>query len=416
MTLNSVSESCSQQLLSKKQQHIWPCVYHFYDRPPVIVRGEGSHLYDDCGKRYLDCYSGVGVMSAGHSNREILDAAIAQMERLSHTTTIYLTEPMLRLAERIASLLPGDLETSFFCSSGTEANEAAILLASLVTERSHFVSFECGLHGRTKAAMSATALPMWRTDPSPLEEFHQAPNPSNPDCLVEVQKLFDRFDVAGVLIEPIQGNGGILVPPADFLPRLQQLCEQNGTLLIADEVQTGIGRTGDWLACQASGVVPDIVTIAKALGNGFPIAAAVTSQRLADAYRRPGASTYGGNPVSAAAALAVLDFHERECLCQRSRELGDFLNSELQARLASHPNVREIRGRGLMIGVEIQSVDGQLDGDLTGALLEQLKDAGFLLGRTGVNRNVLTIMPPLVIEKPSLTALIEALQRVLKQS
>ncbi len=413
MKANLTSESSSRRLLATKQQHIWPCVYHFYEDPPVIVRGEGAYLFDDCGTRYLDCYSGVGVMSAGHSNRAILDAASAQMECLAHTTTIYLTRPMLQLAERIAELLPGDLETSFFCASGTEANEAAILLAALATGRSHFVTFEFGLHGRTKAAMSATALPMWRTDPSPLEEFHVAPNPSNPTCLEEVQKLFERNDVAAVMIEPIQGNGGILVPPADFLPRLKTICERNGTLLIADEVQTGIGRTGEWLACEESGVQPDIVTIAKALGNGFPIAAAVTNRQLANSYRRPGASTFGGNPVSAAAALAVLEYHERESLAQRSRESGEFLMAELRSRLENHPHVSGIRGRGLMIGVEIQSEDGQPDGDLTGRLLEKLKDAGFLLGRTGINRNVLTLMPPLVIDRSSLVTLIEGLEQVL---
>lgn len=408
MSLTKAESHTANQLVATKQRHIWPCVYHFYQNPPVIVRGEGAWLFDAQGKRYLDCYSGVGVTSAGHSNQEILAAAINQMQSLCHTTTIYLTQPMLDLAKRLGQLLPGQLETCFFCASGSEAIEAAMLLATLHTQSKHFVTFELGLHGRTKAAMSATTLPMWRTDPSPLNTCLHAPHFANTNCLVGVEALFKEHDVAAVIIEPVQGNGGIHVPPDGFLPDLQRLCHQYKVLLIADEVQTGINRTGHWLASHGMGVTPDIVAVAKGLGNGFPIAAAITTNEIAKSYRRPGASTFGGNPVSAAAALAVLDYHEQHDLGSRAISLGATLLESLDSRCRNHPLVRQIRGLGLMIGIEV-NVDSLDTQEVVANLLESMKDAGFLLGRTGIDRNVLTIMPPLVVESEQLDDLVEEL-------
>lgn len=396
-----------------KKRHIWPCVYHFYREPPVIARGEGAHLFDAQGRRYLDCYSGVGVMSAGHSNPQILAAVQQQMQQLCHTTTIYLSEPVLRLSERLAELLPEGIDSFFFCASGSEANEAALLLATLATGRNEFITFENSLHGRTKAAMSATALPMWRTDPELLDNFHKAPQPTEPNCLETVERLLQNHKIAAVMFEPIQGNGGIHVMPGGFLPRLKNLCQQHETLLIADEVQTGINRTGDWLASTSFGVTPDIVTLAKALGNGFPIAVTATSSQLAQSYRKPGASTFGGNLVSAAAALAVLEYHTEHSLGNRASQLGRWLSEVLHKQLGKLSCVKEIRGRGLMVGVEIVHGDEQQTADYVTDVLEDLKDAGFLLGRTGPGRNVLTIMPPLVVEQSDLQTLVDALEKIL---
>src|SRR5215472_16192532 len=178
-----------QQLLATKRDYLVPCVYHFYQRPPVLVRGEGAHVFDAEGRRYLDCYSGVTVVNAGHSNPEILEAAIDQLRRLQHTTTIYLTEPMLELARVLAELAPGDLRRSFFCASGSEANEGALLLATLATNRRDCVFLKDGLHGRTKWAMSVTGLDMWRTDPHPLVTTHAAPGPRHPESLAAVERL-----------------------------------------------------------------------------------------------------------------------------------------------------------------------------------------------------------------------------------
>jgi 4-aminobutyrate aminotransferase-like enzyme len=396
-----------EQLLARKKEFLVPCVYHFYQRPPALVRGEGAYLFDADGRRYLDCYSGVTVMSAGHSNPEIIEAAIDQLRRLQHTTTIYLTEPVLELAQAIAELAPGPLRRSFFCASGSEANEGALLLATLATGRRECVYLRDGLHGRTKWAMSVTGLDMWRTDPDPLVTALAAPGPRHPDSLAAVERLLRRGTVAAVIAEPVQGNGGIVVPPDAYWPELRRLCSRHDTLLIADEIQTAWNRTGRWFATEHWHVVPDIVTVAKALGNGFPIAAYLTTDEVAAHYTRPGAATFGGNLVSCRAALATLEFHRRHDLGRHSAALGARLLERLRELGRRHPAVAEVRGLGLMIGVELR------DGALTDLVLERLKDDGFLLGKTGPGRNVLTLMPPLVVAPQDLDAVADGLDRAL---
>lgn len=398
----------AQRLLATKKDFLVPCVYHFYQRPPVLKRGEGAYLYDAEGRRYLDCYSGVSVMNAGHSNPDIIDAAIEQLRQLQHTTTIYLTEPVLDLARAIAELTPAKLRRSFFCASGSEANEGALLLATLATGRKEVAYLKEGLHGRTKWAMSVTGLDMWRTDPNPLVTAHAVPGPCHPDSLQTIEKLLRRGSIAAVIAEPIQGNGGIVVPPDRYWPELRRLCSQHGTLLIADEIQTAWNRTGRWFATEHWNVVPDIITVAKALGNGFPIAAYITTDEIAAHYSRPGAATYGGNLVSCRAALATLAFHQRHRLGERSKALGARLLCNLQEMQNRRSQVTGVRGLGLMIGIELQ------DATLTDNVLERMKDAGYLLGKTGPARNVLTLMPPLVVGEEDLDSLVGALDAALK--
>jgi 4-aminobutyrate aminotransferase-like enzyme len=404
----------AEQLLAAKRDFLVPCVYHFYQRPPVFVRGEGAYLFDSEGRRYLDCYCGVTVVNAGHSNPEILEAAIAQLRRLQHTTTIYLTEPMLELARALAELAPPPLRRSFFCASGSEANEGALLLASLATGRRECVYLDQGLHGRTKWAMSVTGLEMWRTDPEPLRTAHAVPGPRHPGSLAALERLLRRETIAAVIAEPIQGNGGIVVPPEFYWPELRRLCSQYGTLLIADEVQTAWNRTGRWFAVEHWQVVPDIITVAKALGNGFPIAAFITSDAIAAHYTRPGAATFGGNLVSCRAALATLHFHQRHDLGRRSETLGAHLAGRLRHLQQRHPAIAEVRGRGLMLGAELRNLDGSPANQLTDAVLETLKDAGYLIGKTGPGRNVLTFLPPLIVEAEQLDGLVDALDCVLQ--
>lgn len=403
----------AQQLLAAKRDFLVPCVYHFYQRPPVLVNGEGAYLFDSDGRRYLDCYCGVTVVSAGHSNPEILNAAIDQLRRLQHTTTIYLTEPMLELARAIAELAPPPLRRSFFCASGSEANEGALLLATLATGRKECIYLREGLHGRTKAAMSVTGLDMWRTDPNPLLTAHAVPGPRHPDSLPAIERLLRSEKIAAVIAEPIQGNGGIVVPPDDYWPQLRRLCSRYGTLLIADEIQTAWNRTGVWFATEHWQVVPDIVTVAKALGNGFPIAAYLTTDAIAAHYTRPGAATFGGNLVSCRAAIATLHFHQRHELGRRSATLGAHLAGRLRQLQERHPSIVEVRGRGLMLGAELRKPDGTPAHELTDVVLECLKDAGYLIGKTGPGRNVLTFLPPLIVEQQALDGLVDALDGVL---
>jgi len=406
----------TQRLLAIKRDFLVPCVYHFYQRPPVFVRGEGAYLFDAEGRGYLDCYSGVTVMNAGHGNPAILDAAIDQMRRLQHTTTIYLTEPMLELARAIAELAPPPLRRSFFCASGSEANEGALLLATLATGRQDCVYLKDGLHGRTKWAMSVTGLDMWRTDPHPLVTAHAVPGPRHPESLAAVERLLRRETIAAVIAEPIQGNGGIVVPPDSYWPELHRLCRRYGTLLIADEIQTAWNRTGRWFATEHWQVVPDIMTVAKALGNGFPIAAYVTTDAIAAHCTRPGAATFGGNLVACQAALATLKFHQQHHLGEQSTALGARLMSHLRSLQTRHSVISEVRGRGLMIGVELRDGAGAPANTLIDEVLEKMKDDGFLLGKTGPGRNVLTLMPPLVVTSEDLDSVVDSLDEAIRRA
>jgi 4-aminobutyrate aminotransferase-like enzyme len=401
----------TEQALAAKRDFLVPCVYHFYQSPPVLVRGEGAYLFDTDGKRYLDCFAGVTVMNAGHSNPAIIEPAIEQLRKLAHTTSVYLTEPVLELARAVAELAPPGLRRSFFCASGSEANEGAMMLATLATGRHEFVSLDGSLHGRTKAAINANGLEMWRTDPFPLAGFHRVPGPRDPDSLTELRWLLRRGTIAAVIAEPVQGNGGIIVPPANYWPELRKLCSEFGTLLIADEVQTAWNRTGRWFATSHWNVVPDIVTVAKALGNGFPIAAYLTTHELAAKYTRPGAATFGGNLVCCRAALATLRFHQEHRLGERSTKLGEQLRAKLRAVQQRCGVIAEIRGLGLMVAAELDV--GAESAAVTDVVLERMKDAGYLLGKCGPGRNVLAFLPPLVVEQDDLDRLIDDLDRTL---
>jgi 4-aminobutyrate aminotransferase-like enzyme len=261
--------------------------------------------------------------------------------------------------------------------------------------------------------MNVTGLDMWRTDPHPLRTAHAVPGPRHPDSLPALERLLRSKKIAAVIAEPIQGNGGIIVPPDHYWPELRRMCDQYGTLLIADEVQTAWNRTGRWFATQHWQMVPDIVTVAKALGNGFPIAAYLTSDALAAHYTRPGAATFGGNLVSCRAALATLRFHERQELGRRSRTLGAHLSERLRHLQKRHPTIAEVRGLGLMLGAELRDPDGSPAQQLTDTVLEALKDSGYLIGKTGPGRNVLTFLPPLIVEVEQLDGLVDALDCVL---
>ena len=418
-----------EEILRKKREFLFPCLYHFYSDPMQIVRGEGAFLFDSNGKRYLDCYSGVATVALGHAHPEVTAAVKDQAETLVHTTTIYLTQPIVDLAEKVADLTPGDLKRSFFCASGSEAVETAVLLAELYTERRGIVALQGALHGRTKLGMSLTGLDMWRTDPFPVDSVTRVCNPycyrcplgkSYPECnLVCADEIDKAINTAGpgeigaVILEPIQGNGGIIVPPDGYLERVARIAKEHGILLILDEIQTGFGRTGNWFACQHEGIVPDILCLSKSLGNGFPISATVTTDRIVEKYTRPGASTYGGNALCATVALTVLDVLVRENLAERAGRLGELLANGLQTLQEKHSIVGEIRGRGLMWGVELVAENREPAPERMDKIIERLKDDGFLVGKTGLNRNVLTLMPPLIVPEAELDRLLSSLDKSL---
>ena len=406
-----------------------PCVYHFYKNPPLMVRGEGSYLIDSEGKRYLDLYSGVSVNMLGHCHPEVTAAICEQVKTLQHTTTIYLTEPLVNLAEALAGVLPGNLSRSFFCASGSEANEGAALLATLHTGRNEFLAFQNGLHGRTKLGMSLTGLAFWRTDPHPVGGITMVPPPHckqcpfgkkfgscKYECVDAVEKAIQTSTSgkpAAMFVEPIQGNGGIVVPPPEYFQRLRTVLNKYGMLLIADEVQTGLGRTGKMYCTEHWEVVPDIITGGKALGGGTPIGYFATSDLVAQSYTRPGASTFGGNPVTATAALTVLRILQRDNLAARSADLGKFLRERLEHIAKRFVFVADVRGLGLMLGFELNATAGKTAAELTDFVLEEMKDAGYLLGKTGPARNVLTFMPPLIVTENQLQQAVDSLEHIL---
>jgi len=418
------SDAPAARLLALKQDYLIPCVNHFYRNPPVFVRGEMQYLVDTEGKRYLDCYSGVTVMNCGHCNPAITEPAIEQIRTLQHTTSIYLTSPMLELARDLIGFINGSLQRVFFVNSGSEANEGALLLARLHTGRSGFIAIRGGLHGRTHLTMSLTGVPMWQTDPVPSPAARLAPRPHCAQCELGKEPKTCKFacavalaeqidpDTAAVILEPIQGNGGIIVPPDGYFHRLREITREHGVLLIFDEIQTGFGRTGSDFAFQHLGVEPDILTLAKALGNGFPIGAFCTTERIAANYTKPGASTTGGNAVSATAARQVLRYLREHDLPRRAAELGGLLRQRFEAIAQSVCGVREVRGRGLMQAMELGSATHPMTAE-TDAILEAMKDRGFLIGKTGLMRNTVTVMPPLVITEAEVAALADQLEQVM---
>ncbi len=411
----------ADEIVARKKQYFYPNTMHFYKNPPHIVEGKGKYLYDDKGRQYLDFFAGVTVVNCGHCNPEIIAKIKEQLDRLQHTSIIYLTEPMVDLAEKLAKILPGDIHQMFFCNSGSEANDGALELARMHTGKRGFLSFKGGLHGRTALTLSVTGIPMWRIDPflddepvwfaegfmGPWEDREQAAERS----LASAEKILREHgsEIAACIVEPVQGNGGINVPVKDFFIRLKKLLEAYNVLLIFDEIQTGFGRTGYMFASEYFGVVPDLMSFAKALGNGTPIAAFAARPEVAASMNRPSSSTLGGNPVSMTAGMAVLDFIEKNGLVLHSRKLGEYFLEKLQAIKKKFPVITDVRGMGLMLGMSVK------DPALVDEILEKLKDDGIIIGKNGMNREVLVFQPPLIIEQEDIDTVCSGLEKVLAE-
>lgn len=418
-------------IIAKKKQYIMPCLAHFYKNPQQMVKGSMQYLWDSNGKKYLDMYAGVSVMNCGHCNPEITQKVTEQVNTLQHVCNIYLTENFVNLAEKLAAVTPGDLQKSFFCSTGSEATEGALLLAEIYTGNSEIIALRQGLHGRTKLGMSVTGLTMWRTDPNPVGGINFAPNPNCYRC--PMNKKYPECDLAcanavedliktatsghpgAFIAETIQGNAGCVVPPKGYFKRLKEILKEYNTLLIIDEVQTGFARSGKMFAIENYDVVPDIMCMAKALGNGAPISAFIAPAHIADTYTRPGASTLGGNPVSSVAGKAVLDYIEEHNLTQNAYERGNELRAGLLELQKKHPVIGDVRGLGLMDGAEFIHADGSPAPEILDDCLETLKDRGFIIGKNGAYRNVMAFQPPLIITKDNVNDVLNALDLVLTE-
>lgn len=379
-----------------------------YARLPVaFARGAGAWLYDGEERVFLDALAGIAVCGLGHAHPVVAEALADQAHKLLHTSNLYEIPLQARLARELTRL--SAMSEVFFANSGAEANEAAIKIARLHGHRLGIgqpliIVMEGGFHGRTLATLSATGNRKVQAGFEPLVRgFVRVPY----NDLRAVAEVADRCpDVVAVLVEPVQGEGGVVIPEQGYLAGLAEICARREWLLMLDEIQTGIGRTGAWFACQHERVAPDVMTLAKALGNGMPIGACLAGGR-ATGVIRPGqhGSTFGGNPLACRAALAVLEVMDREHLVQRAGALGELLVQGLREELAGLSGVREIRGLGLMVGIELDRPCGEL--------VMRALEAGLLINVTA--GTVIRLLPPLIMDDAQLAMLIEKLGVLLKR-
>ncbi|MFI5272262.1 MAG: aspartate aminotransferase family protein [Ktedonobacterales bacterium] len=396
--------------------------------PIVIERAEGAYVTDDQGRRYLDCFAGISVVNAGHGHPAVREAAKRQIDQLIHCSSYtYFVQPVADLAERLAGVTPGQLQKTFFSNSGAEAIEAALRLAKVYTGRREFIALERSFHGRTFATLGITGNMSRKTRGGPYAggiAFAPAPytyrslfgdDPAlvgerAAQAVEEVIRFHTSDDVAAFIIEPVMGEGGIIVPPAAYLPRVKEILDRHGILLIADEVQSGFGRTGKLFAIEHFGVEPDILVMAKGIADGFPLGATIARAEIADSFH-PGEhlSTFGGNPVVCAAALANLDVMLAEDLPGQAAAKGATALATLEARRDRLPAIGEVRGLGLMIGIELVKDRGTREPDA--ALARQVRQAcrehGVLIGVGGTEGNVLRLQPPLIITPEDLAGALD---------
>lgn len=377
-----------------------------YARLPVeFVRGDGAWLWDGAGRRYLDALSGIGVCNLGHAHPRVKAALCEQAGLLLHTSNLYRIPHQETLADFLCT--EAGMERAFFCNSGAEAVEAALKLArlhghGLGIDMPAILVAEDSFHGRTLATLSATGNRRVQAGFEPLVRgFVRFPF-DDAEALINIAE--SRQDIVAILIEPIQGEGGVRLPSAGYLSRLRELCDERGWLLMLDEVQTGLCRTGRWFAWQHEGCRPDVMTVAKALGNGFPIGACLAAGAAAELFS-PGhhGSTFGGNPLACRAALATLDTLKQGHFDVLAESKGERLLTALRQSCAEHPRVREIRGRGLMIGIELEAPVP----DCLGLALEE----GLLFSLQG--GSVIRLLPPLVIDDEQITMIADRIGKVL---
>jgi 4-aminobutyrate aminotransferase/4-aminobutyrate aminotransferase/(S)-3-amino-2-methylpropionate transaminase len=398
-----------------------------------VVKAENSELWDVDGKRYVDFAAGIAVVNTGHRHPRVMAAVSSQAECFAHTCFhVAPYESYVRLAERLNALAPGDFpKKSLFLSSGAEAIENAVKIARYHTKRSAVIAFSGGFHGRTLMTMALTGkvLPYKRGfGPFPAEVYHaQFPLPyrgvTTEQALADLDRLFhgdvDPKSVAAILIEPVQGEGGFNVAPFDFLRALRRVCDEHGIVLIADEVQGGIARTGKMFSIEHAGVVPDLIAVAKGLGGGFPLSGVIGRASIMDAAHPGGlGGTYGGNPICIAAAHAVLDVIEAEDLCARAVSVGDKMRTRLQALARELPCIGDVRGLGAMVALELvkDPETKEPDAELTASVLAHAEKRGLILLSCGTSANVVRLLAPLTISDVVLAEGLDMLGEALRDA
>jgi alanine-glyoxylate transaminase/(R)-3-amino-2-methylpropionate-pyruvate transaminase len=417
------------EVLTLKNRYVTPTSIPFYKTPLMIVEGSMQYLFDHTGQRYLDAIGGIVTISVGHCHPYVVEKVKEQTERLQHITSIYLNPNIVKYAEMLAGKFPGDLSVCYFVNSGSEANDMALLMARLYTGNYDVVAFRNAYHGGGASTMQLTAHSTWKYNYPHSFGVHHALNPdpyrgpwghddpkAGEKYAAEIKNLIDYAtpgQVAAFFAESIQGVGGSVVYPEGFLKKAFEVVRAAGGLCISDEVQTGFGRTGtNYWGFENHGVIPDIVTMAKGIGNGVPLAAVVTTPAIAHALAsRIHFNTFGGNPVSCAAGMAVLEIIDREKLQKNCLERGEQLMAGYRKLMARHTIIGEVRGQGLMTGIELVKDRTTKEPAKEECLqvFERAKDLGLLLGKGGLYTNTLRIKPPMCITAADVEFLLEVL-------
>jgi len=385
----------------------------------VAKKAKGIHVIDINGKRYMDFSSGLAVANTGHNHPDIVSAIKNQTDSVLHSGCIFYHEPLVALSERLKKITPQGLDMFFFGNSGTEAVEGSLKLARFYTKRQGIISFTNSFHGRTFGSLSLTAsnsrfrrnyhplLPSVYHSPYPYCYrcfFGHKPEECGMECCDYIEKIFKHLipaeEVACIIIEPVLGEGGYVVPPEGFLKRLRFLCDKWGILLIFDEVQSGMGRTGKWFASEHFGVVPDIMAIAKGLASGMPLSAIAAKKKIMTQWS-PGAhgTTFGGNPVSCAAAIATIEVIEKEKLLSNAASVGAYAIKRLNEMKEKYACIGDVRGLGLMIGIEFMDKKGKPFTDGVKKILNYCLKKGLILIECGADKNVIRLVPPLISTK-----------------
>jgi alanine-glyoxylate transaminase/(R)-3-amino-2-methylpropionate-pyruvate transaminase len=418
------TSALTKSVREKHKKYMFPATIQYYQDTIVPTEGKGSRLKDADGNEYLDFFGGILTVSVGHANPKVGAAIKAQVDRLTHVSTLYPTLPIVELAERLARLTPGKLQQSYFTASGTEADETAVMMAQLSTGNTEIVALRHGYSGRSMLAQSLTAHSTWRALPSQIAGVKHAPAPycyrcplklTYPSCGVacarDIEELIRTTTtgrIAGFIAEPIMGVGGFITPPPEYFEIAVSIIRQYGGVFICDEVQTGFGRTGGTMwGIEHWGVEPEIMTMAKGVANGMPLGVTIATPEIAAALKALTISTFGGNPVSCAAANATIAIIEEDKLPANAERMGRILKDGLLELQRRYPkSIGDVRGMGLMLGVEHvadeSAGDRTPDKAITNRVFEEAKKRGLLIGKGGLEGNVFRIAPALNVTEPDI--------------
>jgi len=429
-TTSKAPNTRSDEVRRKHKEYLWPAVMNYYAQPLVADRGQMQYLWDLDGRKYLDFFGGILTVSVGHCNPKVTSKIKEQADKLQHTSTLYPNEQIVALAEKLAQITPGRLQKSFFTNSGTEANEAAILIARMATGSYDVVALRHAYSGGSQLAKAITAQAPWRKAGIISVGITHAINPycyrcplglTYPSCEVRCASDVDNLiqtgtsgSIAAFIAEPIQGVGGFITPPPEYFKIVFKIVKKYGGLFIADEVQTGFGRTGKtWFGIEQWEVTPDIITCAKGIANGTPMGATITTAEIADKFQGLTISTFGGNTVTCAAARATIAVIEEEKLLDNVHTVGSYFRGKLEELKQKHSLIGDVRGMGLMQGVELvkDRTTKEPAPEATVQLMERAKENGLLIGKGGLYGNVLRLSPPLNIGKGDVDEAIRLLDK-----